>query len=52
MKRQMDKIQFESRAELGELLNALKKYMDEHPNDKNKSVKELYSLLDIMEFEW
>lgn len=51
MKRQMDKIQFESRAELGELLNALEKYMDEHPNE-NKSVKELYNLLDIMEFEW
>lgn len=48
-----DTIKFESRSELGELLKALETYKDEHPNSKEfKTVKELYKILDVMEFEW
>ena len=45
-----DSIQFENRAELGELLKALKTYKDEH--DASAEVKELYKILDKIEFEW
>ncbi len=53
MKRNMDTIQFESRAEIGKLINVLEKYMDAYPKEKdNQVVKELYNMLDVMEMEW
>lgn len=53
MKKDMDKIQFESRREVGEVLRVLEKYVDAYPKEKdNGTVKELYNLLDVMEMEW
>ncbi len=53
MKKGMDKIQFESRAEVGEMIRVMEKYVDAYPKEKdNKTVKELYNLLNSMEMEW
>ena len=53
MKKELDKIQFESRAEVGEIIKVLEKYVDAYPKEKdNRIVKELYNLLDVMEMEW
>lgn len=53
MKKNMDTIQFESRAELGELIRVIEKYVDAYPKEKdNKTLKEFYNLLDVMEMEW
>jgi transcriptional regulator with XRE-family HTH domain len=53
MKKSMDTIQFESRAEVGELIKVLEKYVDAYPKEKdNPTVKKLYNLLDVMEMEW
>lgn len=53
MQKNLDTIQFESRAEVGELIRVLEKYVDAYPKEKdNKTVKELYNLLDVMEMEW
>ena len=38
---------------VGELIRVLEKYVDAYPKEKdNKTVKELYNLLDVMEMEW
>lgn len=53
MKKNLDTIQFESRAEVGELMKVLEKYVDAYPKEKdNMTVKELYNLLDVMDMEW
>lgn len=53
MKKDMDTIQFESRAEVGEIIRVLEKYVDAYPKEKdNRVIKELYNLLDVMEMEW
>lgn len=53
MQKNMDTIQFESRAEVGELIRVLEKYVEAYPKEKdNQTVKELYNLLDVMEMEW
>lgn len=53
MKQDMDKIVFESRAEIGEVIRVLERYVDAYPKEKdNKVVKELYNLLDVMEMSW
>lgn len=53
MRKEMDTIQFESRAELGELLRMIEKYMEQNPKEKdNQTVRQLYNYLDVMEMEW
>ena len=53
MRKDMDKIVFESRSEVGEIIRVLEKYVDAYPQEKdNKTVKEMYNLLDVMEMEW
>lgn len=53
MKRQLDTIQFETRTEVSEVLNVIAKYVKEHPAEKdNKTLRELYNLLDVMEMDW
>lgn len=53
MKRHLDTIQFESRAEVGEVLHAIGKYIEQNPREKkNKTLERLYRLLDIMDMEW
>lgn len=50
MKLNMDKIQFESRSEIMEIIKALETYQEEH--GKNKTVNELIDKLDVMEMSW
>lgn len=50
MKKDMDKIIFESRYEINEVHNALKTYEEEHKN--SKTVKELINLLEGMYMNW
>lgn len=53
MKRDMDKIIFESREEIGTIIRALEEWQDVHQSDgKNGCVKELVHQLDIMSMEW
>ena len=53
MRKEMDTIQFESRAELSELLRMIEKYMEQNPKEKdNQTVMQLYNYLDVMEMEW
>ena len=53
MKKDMDKIQFESRAEIGELIKVLEKYVKQNPKEKeNETLKRFFDLLDVMEMEW
>ena len=44
----MDKIQFESRREIAEIMEAL----EESPESENEIVKELIDLLDAMSMSW
>ena len=48
MQREMDSIQFESSAEIGEIIRALENSMDRD----NETVKELIEMLDIMSMCW
>ena len=53
MKKNMDKIQFEDRQEVDEVLSALDTFQQEHPNASEKdTVKQLRDLLDVMYIEW
>ena len=53
MKIDGDKIQFESRAEVGAVLKMTETYRKEHSEVKNdESIKLIYSLLDYMEMVW
>lgn len=49
----MDKIQFESRNEIAEIMDALETYTKEHPRERSaETVKELTNLLDAMYMSW
>lgn len=50
MKKDMDKIVFESRTEIDEVANALEKYVKEH--GENETIKKLIDLLDAMYMSW
>jgi hypothetical protein len=54
MKLEMDTIQFESRSEIGEIINALEEWQDLHSDadKKAKTVKELIDKLDVMSMCW
>lgn len=53
MKLEMDTIQFESRAEIGEIIRALEEWQDTHKGDrKEDTVKELIDKLDVMSMCW
>lgn len=53
MKQIMDKIQFEYRAEVQEILSIIEKYVDAYPKEKdNKTLKQFYNLLDEMDMSW
>ena len=53
MERNMDKIQFESRYEIDEVVSALETFLQEHPNAREKeTVKRLADLLDVMYMQW
>lgn len=53
MKKNMDKIIFESRYEIAEIINALEEWQDTHKKDeKSDTVKRMIDLLDVMSMEW
>ena len=53
MKKDMDKIVFESRWEIGAIIKALEEWQDTHKiDDKSKYVQELIDKLDVMSMEW
>ena len=48
-----DSIQFETRAEIGEVIQALKEWKDVHKNDsKMETIQELIVRLDIISMSW
>lgn len=53
MKLEMDTIQFESRVEIGEIIQALEEWQDEHKDDRKvDTVKKLIDKLDVMSMCW
>lgn len=54
MKKDMDKIIFESRWEIGEVITALEEWQETHgaKGEKADTVKRLIDLLDVMSMEW
>ena len=53
MKKNMDKVTFESRNELYNIINALDAYIEEHPKaEERRDAKRLRDLLDAMAMEW
>lgn len=46
----MDKIQFENRAEIGAIIKALEEWQEDH--GKDETVQELISKLDVMSMNW
>lgn len=53
MKQVLDKIQFESRIEIDEVVECLHTFLEEHPDASGKeTVRELSDLLDVMYMEW
>lgn len=50
MKLTNDSIVFESRSEIGEVIEALETYQEEH--GKNDTVNELINKLDVMSMSW
>lgn len=53
MKKDMDCIQFESRYEIGEVIQALEEWQQSHKSDnKTDTVKRLNKLLEAMYMEW
>lgn len=46
----MDKIQFENRAEIGAIIKALEEWQEDH--GKYETVQELISKLDVMSMNW
>lgn len=53
MKKDFDKIIFEDVTEVECLLDAIEKYVEQNPNEKdNKIIKRFYDLLDVMDMSW
>lgn len=53
MKKELDKIQFEYRAEIQELMKVIDKYVKQNPEEKNnKTLERFFDLLDVMDMEW
>lgn len=53
MTKDMDKIQFESRTELRELIKVVDTYVKQNPKEKeNKTLKRFFDLLEGMDMEW
>lgn len=53
MKLNMDKIQFEHRYEIQELMKVIDKYVKQNPDEKNnKILEEFFNKLDAMDMSW
>ena len=52
MKKDMDKIQFEYRYEVQELMKVIDKYVKQNPAEKeNKTLERFFDLLDVMDMK-
>lgn len=51
MQKSLDKIQFESRGEIQEIMQVIEQYRKDHP-EENRVLTRFYNLLDVMEMEW
>ena len=53
MKQDMDKIQFEERSEIRELMKMVEIYTEQNPEEKeNETISRFYELLDVIEMCW
>lgn len=53
MKKNMDKIQFESRTEIADIMKVIDKYIKQNPLEtQNKTAEKFFDLLDVMLMEW
>ena len=53
MQRDMDKIQFESRNEIREIMSVIDKYVKQNPKEKNnKTLERFFDCLDAMDMMW
>lgn len=53
MKVEMDKIQFESRNEIRELMDVIDKFVKQNPSEKsNETLKRFFDCLDTMDMSW
>jgi len=53
MQQDMDKIQFEYRIEIRELMTAINNYVKQNPKEKdNKTLEEFFNCLDAMDMMW
>lgn len=53
MRKELDKIQFEEREEIQELIRVIDKYVKQNPEEKkNKILERFFDLLDVMDMEW
>lgn len=53
MKVEMDKIQFESRIEIRELMEVINKYVKQNPSENgNETLKRFFDCLDTIDMSW
>lgn len=52
MKIDMDKIQFESRREIENMMEVINKYKEQNPKDDNETVNQFYGYLEAMHMTW
>lgn len=53
MKKDTDKIIFESRREIQELMKIVDRYVQQNPEEKdNKTLERFFDLLEVMHMEW
>lgn len=52
MIKDMDKIQFENRVEIADLMKVIDKYIKQNPLETNKTAEKFFDLLDVMLMEW
>lgn len=53
MQKEIDKIQFESRREIENVMEMINQYVTQNPKEKrNETVARLYDLLDVMHMDW
>ncbi len=52
MKRDVDKIQFESRREIENIMEVINKYKEQNPKEENETAEQLYNQLEVMHMTW
>lgn len=53
MKKNMDRIQFENRSEIREIMEVIDRYVKQNPAEKeNKNLERFFDLLNTMDMEW